>query len=111
MKTILIASALALTTALSAPVIAGPGMDADHGERMMQRMTERLGLSAEQQEQIRTIHVEQMARHKEIRQQTKSRMQEVLTDEQEQKLQEMHAERRKAMKDKYHAPNDSDRSN
>lgn len=111
MKKILIASAFALTTALSAPVFAGPGMDADHGERMMQRMTEKLGLSAEQQAQIRTIHLEQMARHKEIREQTRNRMQEVLTDEQEQKLKDMHSERRKAMKDKYHAPNDSSTGN
>lgn len=111
MRKMLIASAFALTTVISAPVFAGSGVEADHGERMMQRMTEKLGLSAEQQEQIRTIHTEQMARHKDIREQTKSRMQEVLTDEQEKKLQELHNERRKSMKRKYHEPNGSSTGN
>ncbi|SDS62406.1 hypothetical protein SAMN05216421_1865 [Halopseudomonas xinjiangensis] len=101
MKKILIASAFALATAISAPSMANTGMDKEHGERHMQRLTEKLDLTSEQQEQVRNIYQEQMQKHKEIKEQGKQRMSEVLNDEQEKKLEEMHKERQERMKKKY----------
>lgn len=111
MKKILIATAFAVATAMSAPSMAGAGMDREHGERHMQRLTEELNLTPEQQEQMRTIHKEQMEKHKELKEQGKQRMSEVLDDEQEQKLEQMHKERHEKMKKKYGEKQQSNDSN
>ena len=109
MKKILISSAFALAAVMSAPSMAGEHMDKEHGEKHMQRMTERLDLTPEQQEQVKSIYQEQMQKHKQIKEEGKKRMSEVLNDEQEQKLEQMHQERKEKMKKKYgeHHSNDS----
>ncbi|UAW97356.1 hypothetical protein KEM63_11050 [Halopseudomonas nanhaiensis] len=111
MKKILISSAFALAAVMSAPTMAGAHMDKEHGEKHMQRLTEKLDLTPEQQEQVKSIYKEQMEKHKEIKEEGKKRMSEVLNDEQEKKLEEMHKERKEEMKKKYGEKHQSHDSN
>lgn len=84
--------------ALCLPLVAlavpegGPG--SHHGPNI-ERLTKELNLSDEQKTKLKAIFKEQRAKHEALREEGHAKMQEVLTEDQMTKLDEMH-ERRKA---------------
>ena len=99
MKKFLLATTLIVAAGLSSVLLAAPTAG-DRHERGMERMTEALSLTTEQQEQIRQIHEEEGAKLKSIREEGKARMDAVLTAEQREKADAMHEERRERMEER-----------
>ena len=88
MKKFLLATTLIVAAGLSSVLLAAPAAG-DRHERGMERMTEALSLTTEQQEQIRQIHEEEGAK-----------LDAVLTAEQREKADAMHEERRERMEER-----------
>ena len=57
-------------------------------DQMVSRMAEHLNLTAEQQTELKSIFLEQNNKHRKLAEETQTRVQSVLTDEQKQKLEE-----------------------
>ena len=57
-------------------------------DQMVSRMAEHLNLTAEQQTELKSIFLEQNDKHRKLAEETQTRVQAVLTDEQKQKLEE-----------------------
>ena len=84
MNKTLIASVMMLGIGLSSFTFAGHHKGAhDRSERHLERMTEQLELSSEQQEQMREIHKQQREAYRELHAQTREQVAEVLTEEQQ----------------------------
>lgn len=98
MKNFLLASVTAITIGLSGSVFAGYEKGGEYHDRYMDRLTEKLDLTPEQQEQVREIKKEQMEKHREVHEQSQERMNDVLNDEQRQRFEEFHKENRDRMK-------------
>lgn len=98
MKNLLLASITAITIGLSGSVFAGSDKSGEYHHRHMDRLTEKLDLTPEQQEQVREIKKEQMEKHREVHEQSRERMNEVLNDEQRQRFEEFHKENHERMK-------------
>ena len=101
MKKTLMAGLFALTTAAASVALAMPGMDGDmrkHHDRHMERIATELELTAEQQEQLRTVHEEHFEKMKALHEDKQERVEAILTAEQRQKMQELHEEKREKMK-------------
>lgn len=109
MKKLIIASSLALATAFSGSLLAGTSGDAYH-QRHLERMSERLDLTPEQQREVGELHREQFEKHKALREETTSRMNEILTEEQREKLEQLRKERSEKMK-QHHGKRGEDRRN
>ena len=93
-----ILSVLALTIALTpAAVLAGPG-GGDAQQSPMDRMAEELGLSDKQQTEIEKIIQAQREKQLALRQETQKQINEVLTEEQLQKLEEIQQQRQEQMR-------------
>ncbi|WP_150303468.1 Spy/CpxP family protein refolding chaperone [Pseudomonas saliphila] len=102
MRNLLIASVTAITLGLSGSVFAAQHKGGgEHKDRYMDRLTEELDLSAEQQEQFREIKKEQMEKHREIHEESKERMDEVLDEEQRERFDEFHEKNRDKMMKNY----------
>ncbi|MBA6418888.1 hypothetical protein [Pseudomonas sp. 5Ae-yellow] len=96
MKKRLLTATLIVATFMSGAALAGAANN-DRHERGMQRMTEALSLTSEQQEQIRQIRAEEGTKMRALREEAKSRMDAVLTAEQRDKAEAMRTERRERM--------------
>ena len=101
MKKTLIAGLFALTSAVSCAALAMPGNDQDmgrHHDRHMDRIATELELTAEQKEQMRSVHEEHFEKMKALHEEKKEQVAAILNDEQREKMQEMREERREKMK-------------
>lgn len=89
---------LALTTMLAPAVaLAGPGAG-NAPESPMDRMAEKLGLSDKQQSEIEAIIKKQRQKQIALQQETQKQINEVLTDEQRQKLEDIQKQRQEQMR-------------
>lgn len=101
MKKTLIAGLFAFTTAVSCAALAMPGMDRNmskYHDKHMERMATELELTAEQQEQMRSLHEEHFEKMKALHEEKKEKVNAILNDEQREKMQQMHEEKREQMK-------------
>lgn len=87
---------LMIALALTLPLTAGafPGGGDGHGfrhspENKLERLAEKLELSDEQKQQLQTIFKEQREKHEALREETDSRMKQVLTEDQMKQLETM----------------------
>lgn len=83
---------------------ASPGEQGYRGNKMenrMERMTEHLNLTDQQQEQVRALIEGQMKERQARREQMKENIRAVLTDEQKATFDEMHAKREKRRMARY----------
>ena len=106
MKKLLTVVALGLAIPLVATAVP-PGPEGQVGWRHSQkieRLTKELNLTDEQKSQLDTIFKEQRAKHKALREEGRTRMKEVLTDEQMQKMDEMRKRRHERWKEKRPCP-------
>lgn len=62
----------------------------DHVNHMVDRMVEKLELNTTQTEQVKSIMAEQQAKRQALREETKTKLQAVLTEEQMARMEEMH---------------------
>lgn len=92
MKKTLIAT-VAAAVILPSIIFAAPGHWGKHGERMINHMSEKLELNADQRSQVEALFKEQHEKRKALRQDTHARLNEILTDEQQAKLEQMREER------------------
>ena len=91
-------SVLALTIMLApAAVLAGPG-GGEAQPSPMDRMAEKLGLSEQQQSEIEAIIKKQRQKQIALRQETQKQINEVLTEEQRSKLQDIQQQRQEQMR-------------
>ncbi|MEX2516743.1 MAG: hypothetical protein WD572_07535 [Gammaproteobacteria bacterium] len=72
-------------------VLAAPG---GHHGKMVDKMAEKLDLSAEQKVQVEAVFKEQHAQHQALRAETESKLNAILNAEQQTKMAEMKAERK-----------------
>lgn len=101
MKKTLIAGLFAFTSVVSCAALAMPGHDRDmekYHDRHMDRMAAELELTAEQKEQMRSVHEEQFEKMKALHEEKKEKVNAILNDEQREKMQQMHEEKREKMK-------------
>jgi Spy/CpxP family protein refolding chaperone len=114
MKHTLLACALALTTSLSAAAFAGAHSDHEGmHERHMERMTQELGLTAQQQEQIGNLNKGYAERSRDMRQAHREEVRKLLDAEQQAKMDAMREQRREQMIQRHadHARGDHGHSN
>jgi protein CpxP len=93
MKKTLIAAA-ASAVILPVVILAAPGHWAKHGDHMIERMSEKLELTAEQKSQVEALFKEQHEKRKALHEETHARLTEILTNEQEAKLGQMREDRK-----------------
>ncbi|SDS52151.1 hypothetical protein SAMN05216198_2137 [Halopseudomonas litoralis] len=101
MKKTLIAGLFTFTTAVSCAALAMPGNDKDmekYHEKHLDRIATELELTAEQKEQMRSVHEEQFEKMKALHEEKQEKVDAILTDEQREKMQEMREEKREKMK-------------
>jgi Spy/CpxP family protein refolding chaperone len=87
-KIVTLAIALALPLTVFACPGGGPGFEGHRGDRL-ERMSKQLDLSAEQNVKVEEIFKEQRGKFEAIHQETRTRMQKVLTSQQMAKLDEL----------------------
>lgn len=98
MKHTLLACALALTTGLSAAAVAEAHTHHDAMQpRHMEHMTEALGLTTRQQEQIGKLHSQYAERLGKLRQAHREDVRNLLDPEQQAKMDAMREQRREQM--------------
>lgn len=98
MKHSLIACALALTASLSATTIAAePDNHKGLQARDMEHMTQELGLTEQQQEQIANLNSKYAERYREMRQSHREEVGRLLNAEQQVKMATLREERRERM--------------
>lgn len=97
MKQLIIATTLALSTVLSGAVLADTSKS-QHHQRYLDRLSEQLDLTPEQQREVSDLHAEQYEKRKALRDETRNRMDEILTLEQREKLETIHQQRVERMK-------------
>lgn len=102
MKHILIAGLFALTTAASASALAAPESPDRHHARHLERLSNTLELTPEQQEELRTVHQEHFEKMKALHAEKQEQVDTILTAEQRNKLQELREQRRNDMKKHQH---------
>ncbi|MBL4833843.1 MAG: hypothetical protein JKY26_07700 [Pseudomonas sp.] len=105
MKNTLLACALVITTGLSSTAFAGS--HASHEtmhERHMERMTQELNLTEQQQERISTLNTQYAERYREMRRAHREEVRALLDKEQQAKMDTLREERREKMA-KRHAEN------
>ncbi|WP_020409211.1 hypothetical protein [Hahella ganghwensis] len=88
-RSILVAAITAATLSVSALVLAQPG---ERHERKLERMTEELQLTETQQQQVQLIMEESRQQHHTVAEDTRAKMAQVLTPEQ-QAIMESHKHR------------------
>ncbi|MBE0436783.1 MAG: Spy/CpxP family protein refolding chaperone [Methylomicrobium sp.] len=100
-KIIAIAMALALPlTAAAFPPGSGKGdMEGRHGQRI-ERLAKDLDLTEEQRTQLESIFKEQHEKYRAIHEETRGRMQEVLNEEQMQKMEALKQQRHEKWQEK-----------
>lgn len=82
-----------------APALAfAGGAGSPGGQSPMDRMAEQLGLSEDQQSEIESIIQEQREKQMQLQQKTQQRIDEVLTDDQRAKLEEIQQQRQAEMR-------------
>jgi periplasmic protein CpxP/Spy len=94
---LIIATTLALSTVLSGAVLADTSTS-QHHQRYLDRLSEQLDLTPEQKREVSELHAEQYEKRKALRDETRNRMDEILTAEQRQKLDTIHQQRVERMK-------------
>lgn len=105
-KATTLALALFTTAALAGTANAAtpaPGPHRHHGvnaDRIVQHMNKDLNLSADQQSALKTIFQEQGQKMRALREQTRSKINQVLTPEQQAKAKQLREERIKKFKEK-----------
>lgn len=100
MKRFIIASSLVLATALSGSLMAETS-SSERQQRYLDRLSERLELTPEQKREVAELHAEQLEKRKALRDESRTRMNEILTSEQSQALEAMHREHAEKLK-KHH---------
>jgi protein CpxP len=93
-KKLISALLLTLSMPLTAIALEEPqgGLPRHHGQKI-ERLTEELGLNAEQKVKVEAIFKEQKEKFKAIHKETRTRLETVLTPEQITKLDEIHKNR------------------
>ena len=86
---------------IPAAVIAGSHFGAQHDGHRLARMAEHLQLSEQQQADVQKIFAEQHDKRMALRDETRSRIDAVLTEEQRAKVQAFREQRQKAFCDKH----------
>jgi periplasmic protein CpxP/Spy len=99
-KHLVIAGTFALATAMTGTLMA-QGANAEHRERHLDRLAERLELTPEQKRDVAELHAEQHAKHKTLRDETRERMDQILNPQQREKMETIRQERAERMK-QYH---------
>ena len=100
-KVTTLALALFTSAALAGTAMAGPKHGPGPGsERMVKHMTEELNLSEQQQGQVKAIFDEQGKKMRALHDETKGKIDQVLTPEQKAKAKELREERIKHWKEK-----------
>lgn len=99
MKKTFIASAVAAIV-LPAVIMAAPGHGGKHGDRMINHMSEKLELTAEQKTQVESLFQEQHEKRKALREETHARLNDILNDEQQTKFEQMRTERKQRWQEK-----------
>ncbi|GAB4358059.1 MAG: hypothetical protein Kow0060_11800 [Methylohalobius crimeensis] len=95
----IIAIALAATIPLTVLAGAGGSKESPRHEKKMERMVETLNLNEAQKGQVETLLKEQWEKHRAVRQETRTRLEAVLTPEQMEKWDEKHKRRFKRSRD------------
>lgn len=92
MKTTLVA--LLLTVFLVPALSHAHGSDHKHGTHMLDRMSRELNLTDEQHEQVKTVMRNKRDRQRELREETRAQLNDILDAGQQQKMEAMKAERK-----------------
>ena len=96
MKKLIIAASFALATGPSGSLLAVTDQSQPH-QRHLDRLSERLELTPEQKREVGELHAQQYEKRKALREETRTRMNEILDAEQREKLEAMHRERAERM--------------
>lgn len=96
MRTILIASLFALTTAASSVALATNDKDTrgTYADRYVQHLTSELKLTPGQEEQILELHTQHAEKMQALREEQRTQVEALLNDEQRKQFKAMHEKRR-----------------